>query len=90
MTLHTMTAERLAEIRCGHPFADSMELLAELDAQMAAVQSEREECAKVCEVKINRESGYGGQWEGYGSHMGDMTGPECAAAIRARGEASNG
>jgi hypothetical protein len=45
---------------------------------------EREKCVAECLVKVKRDAGYGGQWEGYGSHMGYRTGPECAAAIRAR------
>jgi hypothetical protein len=56
------------------------------EAVDALIAAERERCAKVCEQKVKRPAGYHGQWEGYGSHMGDMTGPECAAAIRAGGE----
>ena len=45
---------------------------------------EREACAKVCEVLLERPSGYQGTWEGYGNFKTQMTGQECAAAIRAR------
>jgi len=50
----------------------------------AAVAQEREACAKVCEVLLERPSGYQGTWEGYGNFKTQMTGQECAAAIRAR------
>ena len=49
-----------------------------------AVAKEREACAKVCEVLLERPSGYQGTWEGYGNFKTQMTGQECAAAIRAR------
>ena len=45
---------------------------------------EREECAKVCEELLERPSGYQGTWEGYGKFKTQMTGQECATAIRAR------
>ena len=45
---------------------------------------EREACAKVCEELLERPSGYQGTWEGYGKFKTQMTGQECAAAIRAR------
>ena len=45
---------------------------------------EREACAKVCEELLDRPSGYQGTWEGYGKFKTQMTGQECAAAIRAR------
>ena len=45
---------------------------------------EREACAKVCEELLERPSGYQGTWEGYGNFKTQMTGQECAAAIRAR------
>ena len=48
---------------------------------------EREACAKVCEKIVDRPAGYNGQWEGYGNTKTHMTGYECAAAIRARGQA---
>ena len=50
----------------------------------AAIEQEREACAKVCEVLLERPSGYQGTWEGYGNFKTQMTGQECAAAIRAR------
>lgn len=48
---------------------------------------EREECAKVCEELLERPSGYQGTWEGYGKFKTQMTGQECATAIRARRKA---
>lgn len=39
--------------------------------------------AKACEEQILRDGEYGGRWGGYGNFMGDKTGPECAAVIRA-------
>lgn len=51
-----------------------------------ARREEREACAKICEDQIEREAGYGGRFGGYGSFMGEKTGTECAAAIRARNE----
>ena len=45
---------------------------------------EREACAKVCEELLERPSGYQGTWEGYGKFKTQMTGQECATAIRAR------
>ena len=53
----------------------------------AVSQHEREACAKVCEGLLERPSGYQGTWEGYGNFKTQMTGQECAAAIRARGQA---
>jgi len=50
------------------------------------VAAEREACAKVCEGVVERPSGYNGTWEGYGKFKTNMTGPECAATIRARGQ----
>lgn len=50
----------------------------------AGVAKEREECAKVCEELLERPSGYQGRWEGYGKFKSQMTGQECAEAIRAR------
>jgi hypothetical protein len=46
--------------------------------------AERESCAKVCEEQLERPSGYQGTWEGYGKFKTQMTGQECADAIRAR------
>ena len=54
------------------------------DALAEAVEAEREACAKVCEELLERPSGYQGTWEGYGKFKTQMTGQECAAAIRAR------
>jgi hypothetical protein len=55
-----------------------------LAAEFAAIRSETiKECAAACLVQIKRESGYHGQWEGYGPWMGDMTGTECSAVILA-------
>lgn len=45
---------------------------------------EREACAKVCGELLERPSGYQGAWEGYGKFKTQMTGQECATAIRAR------
>ena len=42
------------------------------------------ECISICLEKIKRDAGYGGQWDGYGSHMGLKTGEECAEGIRER------
>ena len=47
---------------------------------------EREACAQLCEQNIERPSDYQGRFGGYGKFMGDKTGPECAAEIRARGD----
>jgi hypothetical protein len=58
---------------------DSLERLVEL-----ARADEREACAKVCEELLERPSGYQGTWEGYGKFKTQMTGQECADAIRAR------
>ena len=49
-----------------------------------ALAEEREACAKVCEELLERPSGYQGTWEGYGKFKTQMTGQECAAAIRNR------
>jgi len=54
-----------------------------LGTERAARADAFEEAARACIVKVPRPAGYHGQWEGYGSWEGDMTGPECAAAIRA-------
>lgn len=62
----------------------SISSLSEFSALVAA--AEREACAKVCEEKVERSAGYGGQFEGYGKLTGERTGSECAAAIRAREE----
>jgi hypothetical protein len=48
---------------------------------------EREECAKLCQELLERPSGYQGRWEGYGKFKSQMTGQECAEAIRARSKA---
>ena len=53
-------------------------------AMREAIAAEREACAKVCEELLERPSGYQGTWEGYGKFKTQMTGQECAAAIRAR------
>ena len=56
-------------------------------AEQVAVRAtlvEREECAKLCEVKLEYPAGHGGQWEGYGPVKKTRSGEECAAAIRAR------
>ena len=50
-------------------------------------RDEREECAKLCEELLERPSGYQGRWEGYGKFKSQMTGQECAQAIRERGKA---
>lgn len=63
-----------------------LEKFAEL-VENAARKDEREECAKVCEELLERPSGYQGRWEGYGKFKSQMTGQECAEAIRARGQA---
>ena len=63
---------------------EDAEVDAHLLAKFEAIRSETlNECAAACLVQIKRESGYHGQWEGYGSWMGDMTGPECSAVILA-------
>lgn len=46
---------------------------------------EREQCAVICEQKIERPADYQGRFGGYGNFMGDKTGLECAIEIRARG-----
>jgi hypothetical protein len=58
-------------------------LLDELTAELVRAD-EREACAKVCEELLERPSGYQGTWEGYGKFKTQMTGQECATAIRAR------
>ena len=52
--------------------------------ERSIVEAEREACAKVCEELLERPSGYQGTWEGYGKFKTQMTGQECAAAIRNR------
>ena len=52
--------------------------------------NEREACAQVCEGLLERPSGYQGTWEGYGKFKTQMTGKECALAIRARSQHGNG
>jgi hypothetical protein len=47
-----------------------------------AINKALELAAKECEVKVDRDGEYGGRWGGYGNFKGDMTGPECAKAIR--------
>jgi hypothetical protein len=64
----------------GPVYARGLERFAEL-----VRADEREACAKVCEELLERPSGYQGTWEGYGKFKTQMTGQECAAAIRARG-----
>jgi hypothetical protein len=49
------------------------------DARSGAI----EEAAALCEAKVERDAEYGGRFGGYGKFLGDKTGPECAAAIRA-------
>jgi len=49
----------------------------------AAVRLALERAAQQCEVRVPREAGYGGQWEGYGPSIGLRTAKECADAIRA-------
>lgn len=64
----------------GHPegwSADQMKAYAR-----AYAKAKLEEAAKVCLVKVKREPGYNGQWEGYGSFETEQVGSECAAAIR--------
>lgn len=53
------------------------------EAVAAARVQALEEAENACRVKVQREAGYGGQWEGYGPSMTYRTGPECEAAIRA-------
>jgi hypothetical protein len=55
-------------------------------AYLAGKRAGMLEAANICEKKVQRDSEYGGRWGGYGRFMGDMTGPECAAAIRAEAE----
>lgn len=62
--------------------ADQLQRFAELVSA-----HEREECAKLCEELLERPSGYQGRWEGYGKFKSQMTGQECAEAIRERGKA---
>lgn len=64
----------------------SHDLAIEQRASQRARAAALEEAAKVCLVKVKRQPGYQGQWEGYGSLDDWMTGPECAAAIRAMKE----
>jgi len=63
----------------GPVYARGLERFAEL-----VRADEREACAKVCEELLERPSGYQGTWEGYGKFKTQMTGQECATAIRAR------
>lgn len=51
-----------------------------LEAWNAAIES----AAAACGVQVDRDAEYGGRFGGYGPFKGDMTGPECAAAIRKR------
>jgi hypothetical protein len=69
----------------GEPTREELDVF--LRTWQRAIQAEREECAKVCEQLLERPSGYNGTWEGYGNFKTQMTGQECAAAIRARGQA---
>ena len=69
----------------GEPTREELDVF--LRTWQRAIQAEREECAKVCESLLERPSGYHGTWEGYGNFKTQMTGQECAAAIRARGQA---
>ena len=69
----------------GEPTREELDVF--LRTWQRAIQAEREECAKICEQLLERPSGYNGTWEGYGNFKTQMTGQECAAAIRARGQA---
>ena len=62
--------------------ADHIEELARSSAGVRATALK--EAAKICEAMVFRPAGYQGQWEGYGTFVGYTTGPECAAAIRAK------
>ena len=66
----------------GEPTREELDVF--LRTWQRAMQAEREACAKVCEELLERPSGYQGTWEGYGKFKTQMTGQECAAAIRAR------
>lgn len=41
----------------------------------------RAAAVKLCREQVEREAGYGGQWEGYGAMKGVKTGPECSNEI---------
>ena len=65
----------------------SLEIVSRASADEDRIRRETiEECAKLCEVQVQRPAGYHGAWEGYGASMGDKTGTECAIAIRALAE----
>jgi hypothetical protein len=65
-----------------HEYQDEPTKLEKFAALVAA--HERETCAALCEQKVERPADYQGRFGGYGNFMGDKTGPECAAEIRAR------
>ena len=71
----------------GEPHGDMVKVLKAFEALVRADEREieREACAKVCEQLLERPCGYSGTWEGYGNFKTQMTGQECASAIRARG-----
>jgi hypothetical protein len=80
----SQAAVMVAEVDAAAALASPLDTSA-LDAVRA---EEREACAKVCEATVMREPGHRGQWEGYGPLKDDLTGPECAARIRARAVAA--
>ena len=78
-----MIAEAVAKERNSWP--SEMEAMErQVNILTDALAEEREACAKVCEELLERPSGYQGTWEGYGKFKTQMTGQECAAAIRNR------
>jgi len=53
-------------------------------AWFASQAYEREACAKVCELTVEREADYGGRFGGYGRIVTRLDADECAALIRSR------
>jgi hypothetical protein len=84
-----MVLYRFATLVAAHTLAniDPSSFTSYQEGYEAGRLAEREACAKVCEKIVGRPAGYNGQWEGYGNTETYMTGYECAAAIRARGQA---
>jgi hypothetical protein len=83
---HDPVVEAFAKLVAKHTLlnTDPSSFMSYQEGYEAGRQAEREACAKVCEELLDRPSGYQGTWEGYGKFKTQMTGQECAAAIRAR------
>ena len=82
-----MTKNDIMTRICHHAaWRDDLESLIEFVEQI--IKEEREACALLCEEVVIHPPGYGGQWEAYGPVKTQRDGKECAAAIRARSNAS--